>query len=110
MEVSRKKQAITFFFSQNGAKHTHFKKPWFGSDFSIRRIVSVGSSVHFWDWVHSEDFLQTQVRGGGRGWGSSLWMLWRAAARDDPKALGKELVQGTEALAVHRYLISHKTG
>lgn len=42
MEVSRKKQAITFFFSQNGAKHTHFKKPWFGSDFSIRRIVSVG--------------------------------------------------------------------
>lgn len=47
MEVSRKKQAITLFFSQNGAKHTHFKKPWFGSDFSIRMVVSMGIASAF---------------------------------------------------------------
>lgn len=74
MEVSRKKQTTTVFFSQNGAKHTHFKKPWFGSEFSIRMVISVGIAGAFLELGSYQRFPPdpgwgegADLEGGGEG-------------------------------------------
>lgn len=80
MEVSRKKTGRNILFTK-WAKHTRFRKPWFGSDFPIRMVVSsLGLDSR-------KDFLRTQVKGWRVGT-ISLWILRRAAARADPTALG----------------------
>lgn len=73
MEVSRKKKKkqnrpLTFFYSQNGAKHTHFKKPWFGSDFSLSMAVSVRIASAFLGLGSQRRFPPDPYKGVGWGW------------------------------------------
>lgn len=85
MEVSRKKTSRNISFHKMGPNTPTSRNHGLGQIFP-EGLFLWGARVHFWDWVPSEASLRTQVRGGGMGWGNSLRMLWRAAARDDPKA------------------------
>lgn len=69
MEVSRfKKKKIGLNTSTKWAKHTHFKKPWFGSDFPHTREKKVDcagldeASLEL--GVSSEGFVKTREGGG----------------------------------------------
>lgn len=96
MEGSRKKQAITFLFSQNGAKHTHFKKPWFGSDFLIGTVVSAGIE-------RAPLRLGSRWRlppGPGKGWGQFSLDTLEGGGDGEPEPWVKAVAPGSEALAV----------